>query len=361
MKKAVLLIIVVCVIITAIVLKCYDSAFVTRNAVAQAHSETQKYDNQTSASQQANIQFIIDEKETPFLAKFRKLYESADLKTVIVLVAVSSCNHKKIEFNPSCTDKDIKKMEELAEQGDYFSLAVLAEDLPVKGKPWREKALAAGEPVFTVRFAMRPASQENIDVYKDRAEKQLIALKAGYPFFGITSLLDFYERTDQKNKFCKTAEDAYNEFGIFALSKYFSDEEMYGNFLFSNCDLFGKDRATDNILKELHIDEATLVLGYRYVMLEKYKEAASIFERFYSGDDTLFSINAGYCLGIMHYYGKGYPVDKNKGIELLLESYNKGNFKPSVLKMNKLKLLPVADSVIKDTGNFCSRIEERNQ
>jgi TPR repeat protein len=135
---------------------------------------------------------------------------------------------------------------------------------------------------------------------------------------------------------------------------------MYGDLLFNGCNLFakGRARAIDDILKELHTDEATLVLGYRYVILEKYEEAANIFEKFYKGDNTLYSINAGYCLGIMRYYGKGYPVDKSKGLEMLMESYNKGIFIASILKMSNPKPLPTADRVIKTSSNFCGRIEE---
>jgi hypothetical protein len=356
---------VVCVIITAIVvLKSYDSAFVTRNAVAQTHSETQKYDNQTPTSQQADVQLIIDENETPFLAKFRKLYESEESshKLSITISTYLSCfseDHRD-RYTVLCTKKDVDKIKELAAQGDYFSLSVLAfVENHSEEKRWTEQALTMREPVTSLMVAGRYYSIKTKKYDPKKAENILMSIANSYPLISSTELMDFYKHRNinRIEDFCKTAERTYRDFGIFAITKYFVYDEPEGkDTMFDDCNLFGMGGRKDDILKILNTNEARLVLGYRYVAQKRYENARDIFENLFKENDPLLSINAGTCLGIMYYYGISYPIDKKKGYEMLKESSDKGDMNSFIRAFpnkNKGWIFPLKNSVIKDTGNVC--------
>jgi hypothetical protein len=357
MKKAeVVLLIVVCVTVAAIIaLKYYDSVFVTRNAVAQTHSETQKYDNQTSTSQQANIQFVIDEKETPFLAKFWKLYENSDIGFYPVINARIACfSFRKDRFVIRCTKKDVDKMKELAAQGDFFSLAVLSFE---REQPWFERALLEKEPVTTILEAKKYYfSEEYYDI--EKTEKMLKSLEPTSPFISYLEQLKIYKMTDQGDKLCETAETAYNKFGIFAIGTFFIDKIEENDILFNHCNLFDKEKTKEEILKDINTDEAKLILGYKYVEDKRYNEAREIFEGFYISDDPVLSVSAGYCLGVMKYYGKGYPVDTAKGQELIKESHDNGYFYAYQAFPDKNTDIPfpVKDTITKHTVNMCERM-----
>jgi hypothetical protein len=352
-KAAVVPLIIVCVTVAAIIaLKSRDKVFASGSDVAQSLSEaltpTQKYDNQIYVRHQAN------KKGTFFLIKFRQVYyenEEFVHKLFAVLstfVACSSDAYKNM-YTLSCTKKDIKKIREFAKQGDLFSLAVM---VFWDRKNWRGKALLAGEPITTVRAA-------NI-TEREKAERMLMNLGESFPHISATQLLDFYENIDRRDDFCKTAERAYKDFGIFTISRYFTyNQEKGKDLLFNYCDLFDKRKTKEDILNEMGTDEARLILGYKYVGEEKYEDAMDIFKELYRSDDSLVSINAGFCLGIMLYYGKSQPIDTANGMEMIKEAHNKGYSHSSITAFPDRRIgrfFPVKNKIIKNTWNTCGEM-----
>jgi hypothetical protein len=173
-------------------------------------------DEQQAISQQSNDLFLIDEEETPFLAKFRKLYENADLKSHIVLGAYLACFAGGDRYSVRCTEIDIDNMKKLATLKDPFSLAVLSVPYDKSREHFIKQAIAIGEPVTVVWTAKEHYILIQSPYYNEsKAEEILESLEKDYPFISAIELLNFYKRTNNKDKFCKTAQNAYNNFGIY--------------------------------------------------------------------------------------------------------------------------------------------------
>jgi hypothetical protein len=351
MKKAVIFLLMVCAIGAAI--------FVIRTRIGVSVSEgiaTQPVAMDIPITQGSDAQILIDENETPFLAKFRKLYINSDIKFYPVINAHIACIREKDRFAVRCTKKDVDKMKELAEQGDFFSLAVLSF---AQEQPWWGMALSEKEPVTIVLEAgqyYNKYMKERHDWKK--AEEILKSIEGTFPFISYLEQLRLYKRSSQKDKFCKTAQTAYANFGIFAVGTYFIEEIDVNEILFEACNLFSKGKTREEILDELDTDEARLTLAYKYVEDKKYRLAGDIFERFYNGDDSFLSVSAGYCLGVMHYYGRGYAINMDKGQELIEESHNKGYFYAYQAFPGKDENIPfpVQDTITKHTVNVCGRM-----
>jgi hypothetical protein len=304
-----------------------------------------------------DIEASIDPAETPFLARFRKLYENDENKSRIALSAYVPCMMSdKNWYTVACTKKDVDKIVELAKQGDHFSLSVLAFNGRIAtGHPWVEEALLAGEPVTIAREAdgWRKSAEET--------EKMLKGLESDFPFISAAELLRFYIKSGYKDKFCVAAKKAYKDYGIFTLSSFFLNESGKNEWdswdydmLFNDCDLFGIGSEREDVLKKLGTADAKLILGYRYVEQKKYESAGEIFEELYDESDSLSSINAGFCLGVMRFYGKGYPVNQLKGWKLIKESHDKGFlYAFNQAFPDKQPFFPDKDKMIKDTGNLC--------
>jgi hypothetical protein len=346
---------VVCVIITAIVvLKSYDSAFVTRNAVAQTHSETQKYDNQTSTSQQANIQFIIDENETPFLAKMHHLYENNDNKLKIVLLAHLACvgREKSISFIYSCTDEDMSKILSLAEQGDLFSIAFMSMGIGPYDRnriKWSELAVEKGEPVHVILYG---DDYSKIEEILNKHPK----LKTNFEVFSRKTYLYL---NSLEPRFCETAKEGYKLFGLKLIAGIFLYRSYDSSLSQIECDLlgdlFGYNKTREEILDELDTNESRFIKANLLIMDQNERDAARIFEELYVGDDTIVSINAGYCLGIMKYYGRGgYAIDEVSGLELVNEAVGKGIFFTHHAFPQLPILFPKTGRITFSRDNICS-------
>jgi hypothetical protein len=304
-----------------------------------------------------DIAASIDPAETPFLARFRKLYENYENKSRIALSAYVPCMMSdKNWYSVACTKKDVDKMVELAKQGDHFSLSVLAFNGRIAtGHPWVEEALLAGEPVTIAREANGWGKSA------EETERMLKGLESDFPFISATELLRFYIKSGYKDKFCAAAKKAYKDYGIFTLHSFFLNESGKNEWdswdydmLFNDCDLFGVGSARESVLKKLGTSDAKLILGYRYVEQKKYESAGEIFEELYDRGDSLPSINAGFCLGMMRFYGKGYPVNQIKGWKLIKESHDKGFlYAFNQAFPNMQPFFPDKDKMIKDTGNSC--------
>jgi hypothetical protein len=313
-----------------------------------------------------DIAASIDPAESPFLESFRKLYENDENKSLIFLSAYVPCMMPdKNWYSVACTKKDVDKMVELAKQGDHFSLSVLAfNGRTAAGRPWFEEARLAGEPatiVWDVRVrSWKRSWEEN--------EAMLKGLESDFPFISATELLKFYNKSEYKDKFCAAAKKAYRDYGIFTLSSFFLTESDKTktylpdyDMLFNDCDLFGIGSEREDVLKRLGTDDARLLLGYRYVRQERYELAGEVFEGLYDRGDSLPSINAGFCLGMMRFYGKGYPVNQIKGWKLIRQSHDKG-FLDSINWAFPQKngfIFPDRDRTIKDTGNVCGSLKPR--
>jgi hypothetical protein len=136
------------------------------------------------------------------------------------------------------------------------------------------------------------------------------------------------------------------------------EDTIENDILFDNCSLFGNGRTREEILKDINTDEAKLILGYIAVENENYEQAKNIFETFYGEGNALFLADVGYCLGVMYYYGKGYPTDKVKGWEMIKESRDIGYFYAyqAFPWQKKDVFSPVNDTITRYTGNNCGKI-----
>jgi hypothetical protein len=266
-----------------------------------------------------------DDLYTPFIQNFRRLYENNHNKIRIVLDAFISCGFEdeSERYIYPCTEEDIANITKLAELGDHFSMAVRVLIFDPNelggGYKWRNLAIESGEIVHTI---LETGRMKNLQKY-DEIERLLNNVKTKDDFLIYQQKLYLYSSADD-NKLCETAESAYAKFGLEVLSGFFIHRYKEKDSFFSKCGLFGGNKTREAILDELGSDEAQFIKANLLIKYGKEKASAGIFEKLYKGDNSLISINAGFCLGVMYYYGKGgYFVDQARGWELVEESMGK--------------------------------------
>lgn len=293
--------------------------FVSKSPEAAIYSKTE-YEELTATRK---------ELDTPFISKFRKLYESEnDQQMRIVMYAYRVCENSNIneQYNYPCTEKDIVNIRGLAEKGDHFSLsfmsaAMLSPKINPDMRNWRELAIEKGEVVQILHMAGRH------HFYKDFDEMYRLLNDPRISEHPLTHGMKMLWYVDDSTKFCEAVREAYEKFGLRILSGIFANNNKWSFLFFSECGIFDNKMSKEEILNKIDTEEARLIKAALFIGNGNEEMAAKLFEKLYKEGSPIISINAGYCLAVMHYYGRGgYTVDKKKGRELLDESVNNGYF-----------------------------------
>lgn len=226
-----------------------------------------------------------------------------------------------------------------------FSIAMLPIVDTENARP--NDILKKEEPISTVLYSGLMA-QKN---YDEGVKYASLIANRGY-FDGYLWLLAMHEQRGNIEKFCSTMHEGYNKFGFEFWSSFIVNDREFAKIIFSNC----VTQTPADLLAKAGKD-GQLIQGYIYIEKGKYKEAYHLFEGLYKqGNASRISLNAGYCLGMMNYYGKGTSKNIDKGRQLLKESFNNGVFYLKTPEQQEFAL-PDKLEIISYYGGNCSNIQ----
>ena len=278
------------------------------------------YNKQASQGNSTTSTITSVQELTPLVADMKERYDlnkNAKGRSAITLATITNCNNI-FDFEVPCTEKDIEALKRLSDANDIFGADVYAQ---LKIHNFEEKAALVkraadlGAP-FGIRSYIISKDISVAEKYINNGIK-LSTMPEG-------TLMFYYLKNNMHDKFCETAKEGYKKHGIEFLSAYFIDRGSESSkLIFSKCNIF-KETDPYKIITSMGKEEAELIRASMLVHEKKWDVAARIYETLRASSDERIAMNSQACIGIMTYYGYGYNKDKNKGLSLITDSYNKG-------------------------------------
>lgn len=263
----------------------------------------------------ANFSHAQSAIETPFVKQYREKYYANNANQPYIVMGFG------YKCQRDCGIKDKKAIESLAKSGDMATLAILpfislgSGDFKKFDELLEENA-SQGELTATLLMYTKNRKKD-----RQKAFNYALVAKNKGNIAGYNNLSNWYLNEGDTKMFCSVRKEAFKLFGFESLVSILAQSNSEDSKVFFN----SCTKKTRKELINMAGSEGKLIEGYSMIVNKEYANAAKIFEQLYSSDKNIkVSANAGYCLGMLNYYGKGVAENKSLGTKLLKEALENG-------------------------------------